>query len=273
MGPLVAELAAMIVSMSVELSLHSIRSTYPDLDAWQERGRRSPPEQPQPGSWLAVDDAIYPWHAVSEVARSSLLASGEHLRMARTSLEAGQVYPSAHFTVLRGALVGAAQAVWILGPKKAEMRQQRGLTLIDEMYRQLQIFYGDLAATALNPDEQAELAGQVTWCESRRLQVATARKASTKLNQTDVIRWSLRHRFPDAQRRDAGNLLWRQMSADAHVLGWSVFQRGNVVNSDRRSGLGVLEAGGDLSHVAEPFVAIHLLLKEGWSLFDRLCEA
>jgi hypothetical protein len=263
----------MIVRMSHELSLQSIRSTYPDLDAWQERGRRTPPEQPQPKSLLFVDDSVYPRHPVSEAARLSLLVSGEHLRMARTSLEAGQVYPSAHFTTLRGALVGAAQAVWILGANQPELRQERGLTLIDEMYRQLQIYYGDLARTALSADEQAELADQVIWCADRRLQVATVRKTSTKLNQTDVINWSLRHRFSDAQRRDAGGRMWRQMSADAHVLGWSMFQRGSILNSDPRSGLGVLVTGGDLTHVAEPFVAIHLLLKDGWSLFDRLCEA
>lgn len=263
----------MIIRMSDELALHAIRSTYPDLDAWQARGWRSPPEQPQQGSALAADDSIFPWHPVSEAARASLLASGEHLRLARTSLESGQVYPSAHFTVLRGALVGAAQAVWILGSATSKMRQERGLTLIDEMYRQLQIYYGDLAVTSLGADEQAELADQVAWSERRRSQVATVRTTKAKLIQTDVISWALRYRFPDAQRRDAASLLWRQMSADAHVLGWSTFQRGAVVSSDRRSGLGVLETGVDLSHLAEPFVAIHLLLKEGWSLFDRLCEA
>jgi hypothetical protein len=106
-----------------------------------------------------------------------------------------------------------------------------------------------------------------------RGQVAGVRQTNTKLNQTDIIKWALDHRFPDDQRRSAGRLLWRRMIADAHVLGWSMFQRGTVVTSDRRSGLGVRESGGDLSQIAEPFVAIHLLLKEGWSLFDRLCES
>lgn len=63
------------------------------------------------------------------------------------------------------------------------------------------------------------------------------------------------------------------MGADAHVLGWAVFQRGDILTSERRSGLGVMESGGDLQQTAEPFVATHLLLKDGWSLFDRLCES
>lgn len=263
----------MIDSVTIETPLRSIRATYTDLDGWQERARRTPPEQPERVSPLAVDDAVFPWHSISEVVRLSLITSGEHLRLARTAIEAHQVYPSAHFTVLRGALVGAAQAVWILAAEDAAERQERGLTVIDEMYRQLQIFYGELATTTLSADERTDLDSQVRWCANRRLQVAGLRRANTKLNQTDTIKWALHHRFPDGQRRDAGRLLWRQMSADAHVLGWSMFQRGNVVHADPRSGLGVLESGGDLSHVAEPFIAIHLLLKEGWSLFDRLCES
>lgn len=232
-----------------------------------------PPEQPERGSQLAMDDSVYPWHAISEAARLSLMTSGEHLRLARTSIEAGQVYPSAHFTVLRGALVAAAQAVWILAAEEAAERQERGLTLIDEMYRQLQTYYMELATTILTADERTDLRGQGEWCDMRRQQVARVRRTTTKLNQTDTIKWALQHRFSDEQRRSAGRLLWRQMSADAHVLGWSMFQRGNVVHSEHRSGLGVLESGGDLSHIAEPFVAIHLLLKEGWSLFDRRCES
>lgn len=263
----------MISSMTFEISLRAIRATYADLDGWQERARRMPPEQPERGSLLAMDDSIYPWHAISEAARLSLMTSGEHLRLARTSIETGQVYPSAHFTVLRGALVGAAQAVWILGADEAAERQERGFTLIDEMYRQLQIYYGDLAATELTAEDRAELQSQITWCRKRRAQVAGVRKAKTQLNQTDIIKWALHHRFSDDHRRSAGKLLWRQMSADAHVLGWSMFQRGNVVTPGHPSGMGVLESGGDLSHVAEPFVAIHRLLKEGWSLFDRLCES
>ena len=45
------------------------------------------------------------------------------------------VYPTSHFTVLRGALVGAAQSVWLLSPDDALERQQRALRVIDEWYR------------------------------------------------------------------------------------------------------------------------------------------
>jgi hypothetical protein len=261
----------MIASMTIETPLQAIRSTYSDLDSWQERAGRMP-EQPACGSRLAVDDSVFSWHPISEAARLSLITSGEHLRLARTALEARQVYPSAHFTVLRGALVGASQAVWILAAEDAAERQERGLTLIDEMYQQLQKYYGEMSTTNLSDGERLDLQSQIRWCKERLQQVAAVRRSSKKLIQTDIIKWALYHRFPDDQRRDAGRLLWRQMSADAHVLGWSMFQRGNVLTSDRHSALGLGESSRDLSQLAEPFVAIHCLLKEGWSLFERLCE-
>jgi hypothetical protein len=201
-----------------------------------------------------------------------LLFAGEHLRLARDALEARQVYPSAHFTVLRGALVGAAQAVWILGAKDGLERQERGLMLIGEMYGQLRIFYREMESTALSAEDKHQLEDQIGWCEQRRAQVKELRRTAEELNQTKFISWALNHTFTDDRRREAGRLLWRQMSADAHVLGWSVFQRATVQTFDRRTGIGVMESGGDLAHLAEPFAAAHLILKEGWSLFDRLCE-
>lgn len=88
-----------------------------------------------------------------------------------------------------------------------------------------------------------------------------------------MIAWALQHRFPDDKCRAAGRLLWRQTGADAHVLGWGMFQRGTVLKPDGKSGLGVGEAAGSLEHLADAFVAIHLLLREGWSRFDQLSEA
>lgn len=150
---------------------------------------------------------VFTWHPISEAARLSLITSGEHLRLARTALRARQVYPSAHFTVLRGALVGASQAVWILAEEDAAERQERGLTLINEMYCQLHKYYGEMATTNLSEEERKDLEGQKRWCADRLRQVEAVRRSRRKLNQTDIINWALCHRFPDEERRDAGKLL------------------------------------------------------------------
>lgn len=259
--------------MTTENALRAIRATYPDLRGWQARARRMPPEEPQVGSQLAADDARFPWHRISEAARLSLVLAGEHLRLAMTAIEADEWYPSAHFTVLRGALVGGAQAVWMLGPGDPSERQERGLMVIGEMYQQLQKYNREASTMQLSESQRQELPLQMARCTERIERVAELRRDRAALNQTEIIRWAVEHRFPDRARQEAVRLLWRQMSADAHVLGWSLFPRVRSFEAERASGLAVGAAGGDIEHIAEPFVAAHLLLKEGWSLFDRLCEA
>lgn len=260
-----------MANVTIETALQAIRDTYPDLEGWQARAKR--PEQPEPRSQLATDDARFRWHPISETARLSLVLAGEHLRLAATAIEARQVYPSAHFTVIRGALMGASQAVWMLAPDEAAERQERGLIVIGEMYQELQKFYNEVGADQLGDEEQRDLHRQIQWCRERIGQVAALRRSGAKLNQTEIIKWAVQHRFREPKRRTAVKLFWRQMSADAHVLGWGLFQRSSPPRPVRQSGIGLAEASGSLEHVAEPFVAAHLLLKEGWSLFDRRCEA
>ena len=88
--------------------------------------------------------------------------------------------------MLRGALVGASQAVWILESEDRNVLRERGRTVLTEMYAQMDKCYGFLESTPL-----------------------------------------------DAARR-----LWREMSADAHVLGWSLFQRTIFEPAERRTGAG-----------------------------------
>lgn len=128
-----------------------------------------PPEEPERGSALAADDTVFIWHRISETSRLSLLTAGEHLRLAKTSIEAGQVYPSAHFTVMRTALVCASQAVWILAADAAE-RQERGLTLIGEMYTQLAKYDEEQLKLPLSASEKTEcrITSRGASCDSVR---------------------------------------------------------------------------------------------------------
>ena len=108
----------------------------------------------------------------------------------------------------------------------------------------------------------------------------------------DLKGWQARARRMPPEEPQAGSQLaaddarfpWHRISEAAHLslvlagehlrlAGWSLFPRVRSFEAERASGLSVGAAGGDIEHIAEPFVAAHLLLKEGWSLFDRLCEA
>src|SRR5690606_3753678 len=102
----------MSLSDAERAALSQLFETQSDLDRWRLRAQTV--EEPEAGSDLALDDKIFPHMAISQLARYSLVASGEHLRLALDALRLKQLYPSSHFTALRGALVGASQGVWIL---------------------------------------------------------------------------------------------------------------------------------------------------------------
>jgi hypothetical protein len=242
-----------------------------DLDRWRLRAHRV--EEPERGSELALDDKIFERMAISQLARMSLVLAGEHLRLALDAINAKQLYPSSHFTVLRGALVGASQAVWILEPPDRNLRRERGLTVLAEMYTQMDKYYGFLESTEVEGNDRTRLEDQRLWLSERRDDVASIRNTRASLILTDVIGAAADHAFADTASREAVRRLWREMSADAHVLGWSLFQRTTFGMADRRTGVGEGKAPGSPEHVAEPFLASYRLLRLGWSLFDRRCEA
>lgn len=261
----------MAMTEAQRAALTQILDTEADLDRWRLRAHRV--EEPEGGSELAIDDQVFPHMAISQLARMSLIPAGEHLRLALDAIRAKQLYPSSHFTVLRGALVGASQAVWILGPEDRDERRERGLTVLTEMYEQMERYYRFLDGTHLQANDRARLHDQQLWLSQRTGQVASIRKTRASLNLTGVIGLAADHAFPDTRSREAVRRMWREMSADAHVLGWSLLQRTTFDQADRRTGVGEGKAPGDPEHVAEAFVASYRLLRRGWSLFDRRCEA
>lgn len=256
-------------------ALRQILETSQTLEGWRARSRQV--EVPQSGSEAASDDDIWPWLPPSEIARQSLIASTQHLNLARTAIEVGDIYPSSHFTVVRGGLVGACQAVWILGPNDRAERQQRALRVIDEWYfRALQ--YGEQWLSLVPEDvDMTERRGAAGHMRMRK-QEARDRWARTDglsatqtLALTDVVVWSARHVLRDPAQAELVKPLWQQLSGDAHALGWSVLARSTLAES-LRDGMGVFQAGGDLEHVRDAYMVSFKILKAGWSLFDRRCE-
>lgn len=121
--------------MPTELDhLQQILSTTNSLEGWRTRSREL--ETPIRDSQLYQDDEIWKWLPISEITRQSLIASTQHLNLALTAIKARDIYPISHFTVLRGGLIGACQAVWTLGPDDHNERQQRGLRVIHEWHKQ-----------------------------------------------------------------------------------------------------------------------------------------
>ena len=253
--------------------LKAILACEHDLDRWRVRAQQL--EVPERGSELESDDRVFPYHRISEVARTSLMVAGENLRLALDAIHRRNLYPSGHFGVLRSALVGACQAVWILAPDLPSDRQDRGLSVIDESYRQSRRFHEVTRTTApdLTSADLQALDDQLSWIDGRRHQVSAVRPARTRLNLSDdVIPRAAAVVYADNARRSQVQLLWMQMSCDSHVLGWSLFQRSVLGPESKLTGLAEATTGGSLEDLAQPFVASYEILKRGWSLYDRRCE-
>lgn len=252
--------------------LRHIRTTYAELDGWQARVQRV--EEPERGSELAMDDRVFPKQPTSETVRLSLASASEHLRAVRTTIEAQQIYPTATFTTLRGALVGAAQGVWILSPDDAVERQQRSLTMVRESYKQLRVYdHEALKGAWLTNEQRTQTQAHVQWIDTRLAQVDELRATREHLDLTNIVLpGALAAAFSDIRLQAAGILQWRRMGGDAHVLAWSIAQRSTFAGAPNAAGLSVGSAVGDMEETAEHFMLAHRLLRVGWGLFDRRCE-
>lgn len=245
-----------------------------DLEWWRVRTSRQ--EEPQLGSELHQDDQQFEYERISDTARLSLSLAGEHLRFAWTAIEAGQLYPSAHFTTIRGALVAASQALYILGPEDPQLRRSRGLAVIHESYRNLKNFHeGFRALTDLSSSENQRLEDQLKWINSRMSLARAAGADKAKLRLTDdVVPYAARLVYRSSPQMEHAVLsLWRQMSGDAHALGWPLKLRGTFASPKRGELLSDGTAQGSLEDIAEPFELSYRFLKKGWSLFDQRGEA
>jgi len=245
----------------------------PGLEGWRLRVQK--PEPPQIGSELADDDAVFPYSPISEAARVSLTSAGEHLRLALTALKAGQLYPVAHFTTLRTALLAASQGVYILGPDEPRERRSRGLAVVVEAYKRLRQYHQDTMDDA--PDvteaEKQQLSDQIAWVK-QRLEAARAAGADKNVAATDVVSSAAKIVYgAEPDKEHAVNLFWRQLSGDAHALSWSLALRSTVAAAEKGQLLGLAMAGGSFQAIAQPFEASFRILKRGWSLYDQRCEA
>lgn len=97
---------------------------------------------PSEGSDLHADDGVWPYSPPSEVARAGIVSALDHLGLVAEMLNEGlDAPPFATQSLLRGGLVGACQALWILACDDPMVRRARALRLAEEEYRYRQAFH------------------------------------------------------------------------------------------------------------------------------------
>lgn len=252
-----------------------VLQTRPTVDGWVFRARST--EEPQPGAQLETDDRVWPARRVSETARLALVASSEHLQLACQVVDGPRGYATALHTVLRGALLGAATAVWTLGPDDAQERQQRGLRSAAEWYRR-KAQYDETCRPHCPPADLAILDDQIQYSKDQRAGVEALWAATPTITarespkDTKVIDWVADFLFADdAVRATSIRRHWSELSGDAHALGWQLVSRRTSPLLREPGGFRVTATEGTINHIADPYLAAFTVAKWGWGLFDRRC--
>jgi hypothetical protein len=177
-------------------------------------------------SQLAVDDQLWPHHPVSQVAWHAMTSAADHLDLMNhvASLAPDRIFLTAPASVARGALVAASQALRILGPEEAEIRQQRALS-IAIAYLNHRIGYQTEQLKVCSPEQRTLSQAQIDDLLLPMRQEALKRvKKGYNFNDTTGIEEATRLRFTDNVENSVvtSNLIWRRLGGDAHALGWQL---------------------------------------------------
>jgi hypothetical protein len=174
----------------------AIRRTFDDLKTWQERSVQG--FRPGPASDLTIDDQDWSFYPTSTVAWTALHSAVDHLNAIRIHIEAKQQLPLAHLTLCRSALIGGAQAVWVLEPHDRDLRLRRTRTSNTYLYKKhLQYLQGLQGLSEIPHENTDKVAAHV---DQRLAELAAKRAADGQkedLNTTDMIRVAAAAVLPD----------------------------------------------------------------------------
>jgi hypothetical protein len=248
-----------------------LRSTFDTLREWQKRTENA--FVPLPNSALAEDAEDWPWFPVGTVAWSGLISASDHLSAIRSHIEARDLFPVAHLTLCRSALVGAAQAMWVLAPDDREERIRRGRTVASYLYKYHLKYLRKLQDW---PDEpHAGTDAVAALVERRGGELRAMREAAGdrgELDTTKMIESAAESAFVDQQKLNEVLLAWQGGSGAAHGQPWPLFGTPGTVQTSRRpDGLAEFQAAGSLSRIGNYYMAAFTLAERAWALFERRC--
>ena len=243
--------------------------TWTELDDW--RGRLTATAPPSAESALAADDSDFPGWPISRLAHGGLAAAVDHLQAIRVHLEAKNMFPFATGTLLRGAFLGSAQAVWLLSPSDQPARLERSRKLAEEMTHKHLQFLTDLRSIASPPHANTDLVHRhVTkrFAEIRALRAEYGQKGT--FNATEVIESAAATTFGSSMS-DEARTEWRRLSGSAHGLVWSTIgSSSNTVTPTNDPETVEIMTGGTPTNYLNSFLLAHRVTGKGWELFERL---
>lgn len=270
----------LLVVSSEPDSMTVIQGTYSQLDAWLNAVQNT--FVPEVGSELRIDDADCPHSPLTQLAHQGLVASAQHLQAIRVHLDpawavVGNVFPMAHATLCRTALLGAAQAVWLLAPPDRSLRlsrQRKLLAYIQSNHRNSLKTLQEMAG-----DDPHEGTDQVAALLDSRIAALTAKRADlgeTKVfTSTGMIKEAAHDAFwdrPDgAHLENAVLYVWQSGSGAAHGFIWQTLGKLGTTQAvgGEADGLASFNVSGSFQSLAEPYMTAYHLCSHGWRLLRR----
>ncbi|MCV7109939.1 hypothetical protein [Mycolicibacterium setense] len=209
---------------------------------------------------------------VSVMAWMGLTTATDHLVAIQRHIEARQLFSLAHLTLCRSALIGAAQAAWVLSPTERADRVKRARTVALYLHGKHHQYLRGLQESVESPHEGTDLVA--AHVDNRRSQLAAKRAADgevIQLNTTEMIRSAAAAVFNDEILTRETVLAWQAGSGTAHGLVWPLFGTTAMAQSASADADGVAEfqAGGSLSLIANPYLAAFHIAQRAWALLEQ----
>jgi len=251
-----------------------IRGTFSQLDIWRAI---EGPFLPGSGSQLKADDDDWPPMPISQVAWMGMTASLDHLLAIRWHLDAPKggtirLFPFAHYSLCRSALLGAAQSVWVLAPDSSTERIKRARTVVAFLQEQHLVYLKGLQAWADAPDSSTDaVAAHVTTRSGELTAKRLADGQKSPLAATVMIREAAQAAWGAGSLAEELVLAWREGSGAAHALIWPLLGQQDTVqlSGPDAHGRASFVAGGSFARIAQNYMAAYRMLDHGWMLLRR----
>jgi len=251
------------VVLSDEKVADKIREMWPDVNAWVAQA----PDgwTAEPNSELADDDTATGGDTTHTV-RTSLVIGSEALMMACAWLNNHGPTMFATRALLRTALVGGAQAVWMLCPDEASTRITRTRMVRRESVARHQEWLKDVETVQVGADELDNITAvraSLSGIEDRLGPGARARMTTMVKEATAFV-------YGDANIVQSVLVEWRSASGLAHALSWDLHTRAqNTTTTKLPDGRLLVSTRSRLGDHQAALSASYALLQTGWNLLEQ----
>ncbi|CAM3607333.1 hypothetical protein NOMA109596_02890 [Nocardioides marinus] len=207
---------------------------------------------------------------MSSHARQCLVCAWDHLDLTRLTIEQERSFPTAIYSVLRGALLGSAEALWLLTPGDPADRRERGLATTQEWLGKRIQWQHELTPDLLSIDDAARSGKQLKQLDTHLKAVTALRAKKFKLNATLIVEEAARQVFSTAPLVREAVREWRRLGGDAHALGWPLMGQSTSWGAKGPDGLAEANVVADMVSVANAYLLAWTLYRAAVTRLDEL---